>query len=68
MTPNNDKNHGFWSVVFSAMAAAFGVQSRKNHERDFQTKSIWPFIIAGVIFTALFLLSLVLIVSWVLRG
>lgn len=67
----NDKHQpaskpSFAALVLSTLAAAFGVQSNKNRERDFQHSSIVPFVVAGVLFTALFVLTLVLIVSWVL--
>lgn len=54
------------TLVLSTLAAAFGVQSNKNRERDFQHTSIVPFVLAGIVFTALFVLTLVLIVSLVL--
>ena len=57
-----------FKLCFSAMAAAFGVQSRKNLEEDFKQSSIVPFILAGVIFTALFVGALVLIVKVVLAS
>ena len=56
----------FWTVVKSTMAAAIGVQSRKNRERDFQHGSPAAFITAGLIFTAGFIAVLVLIVRWVI--
>ncbi len=61
----NDKPQkpSLWSLVLSTFAAAFGVQTNKNRERDFQQSSIVPYIIAGIIFTALFMLTLILIVS-----
>ncbi len=42
------------SIVFSVLAAAFGVQSRRNRERDFTKGNIYVFAIAGIVFTALF--------------
>lgn len=56
-----------WHFVKTTLAAAVGVQSQKNLETDFSQKSIVPFIIAGVVFTAIFLLSLIAIVSLVVR-
>ena len=44
----------FLSIVFSVLAAAFGVQNRRNRERDFTKGNIYVFAIAGVVFTALF--------------
>lgn len=58
----------FWSIVLSTLAAAVGIQSNKNRERDFQHHSIWPFIIAGILFTVLFVVALMLVVSWVVKA
>lgn len=55
-----------WRVVLSAMAAAFGVQSQKNLENDERSRSIVPYVIAGVILTALFVVSLVTAVNLIL--
>lgn len=56
---------GFWSVTFSVIAAAFGVQSDKNRQRDFSQGSPLPYIVGGLIFTAVFVLTLVGIVMLV---
>ena len=56
------------SMIGSAFAAAFGVQSRRNRERDFKSKSIVPFIIAGIVFTVLFVATVLLIVRLVLAN
>ncbi len=52
-------------LVKTAFAAAVGVNSEKNRQEDFAQSSIVPYIIAGVIFTACFILTLVIIVSLV---
>lgn len=59
---------GFWAVLMSTFAAAFGVQSQKNQERDFKHGSIWVFIAAGLIFTALFVLAVYSVVQGVLAA
>ncbi len=51
------------SLILSTFAAAFGVQTDKNRERDFQQSSIVPYIVSGIIFTVLFMLTLIFIVS-----
>ncbi|MGL6159504.1 DUF2970 domain-containing protein [Microbulbifer sp.] len=61
-----EKRPSFGQVVLSTLAAAFGVQSSKNRERDFKGGSIKTYIAAGIIFTALFVLALVLVVKTVL--
>ena len=58
----------FWRILLSTLAAAIGVQSRKNHEEDFKQGSIYPYIIAGVIFTAVFVLLVILAVNIVLKN
>lgn len=57
-----------WQIVTSTLAAAFGVQSSRNRERDFSRGRAMPFIIAGVIFTVLFVLAVMLVVNMVLSG
>lgn len=57
------KSPTFGRLVLSVLAAAIGVQSNKNREQDFQSNSILPYIIGGIIFTVLFLFSLIFIVS-----
>ena len=52
-------------LIKSTLGAAIGVQSKEIHQADFEQKSAIPYIIAGIIFTALFLGTLILIVSFV---
>lgn len=59
----NNNRPSWRRLILSTFAAAFGVQSDQNRQHDFQQKSIVPFIVAGVVFTLIFLLSLVFIVS-----
>lgn len=53
-------------ILFSTLAAAFGVQSRKNLKRDFSGGNPAQFIIAGIVFTAVFVLVIVAFVNWIL--
>ena len=55
-------------VLQSTLAAALGVQSRKNRERDFQEGKASQFIVAGVLFTLIFIGVMVTIVRTVLSG
>jgi hypothetical protein len=57
-----------FQLAGSVLAAAFGVQSSKNRQRDFQEKSFLPFILAGIFFTAVFVGSIYLVVSTVLNN
>ena len=54
-------------VIGSVLAAAFGVQSSKNRERDFKEGKFVTFIVAGIVFTALLVGTVYLVVSTVLE-
>lgn len=56
----------FWKTMLSVMQASFGVQSSGNKERDFANGSVKGFIVAALIFTALFIATLVIVVRLVL--
>ena len=62
----NGKAPTRWQVVMSVFAMAIGVQNRKNRERDFTHGNPMVFIIARLIFTALFVLTIVSVVYLVL--
>lgn len=50
--------------VFKSVLAAFvGIQSEKNRKKDFETGSLSTFVIAGLIFTILFVCALIFLVS-----
>lgn len=51
-----------WQVFKSVLSAVVGVQSEKNRQQDFQATSVWPFFIGGIIFTACFVIGLILLV------
>lgn len=55
-------------VVGSVLAAALGVQSSRNRERDFKQGHFGVFIAAGIIFTALFVGAVYLVVTTVLSN
>ena len=55
-----------WQVITSVLAAGFGVQSSENRKRDFSKGNPVTVILAGLIFTALFVLTIVGIVYLVL--
>ena len=52
-------------VIGSVFAAAFGVQSKENKVRDFSRGRPLHFIIAGLILTIGFLVSLIVVVNLV---
>lgn len=62
----SDKGPGILQVIGSVLAAMFGVQSRRNQERDFGSGRAAPYIIAGVIMTVVFVLVVVGVVQLVL--
>ena len=50
-------------VMGSVFAASFGVQSKENKVRDFNRGKPVLFIIAGLVFTVMFLVTLVTVVN-----
>ena len=65
-TQKETREPGFWDVVMSVLAAALGVQTSKNRERDFTKGNPMVFIAAGLIFTILFVLTLIGVVNLIL--
>lgn len=59
---------GFWQVVQSVLAGAFGVQTNEARKRDFQSGSPVPYVIGGVVFTVLLIAILVVVVNVVLSS
>lgn len=56
----------FWRVVISVIQASFGVQSNRNRERDFTQGRFIAFVVAALLFTVVFVLTIAFIVSLVL--
>ncbi len=56
---------GLLAVILSVLASAFGVQSHKNYERDFQQTSPVVYIVVGVVFVAIFVALLVFLVRYI---
>ena len=52
-------------IIQSTLAAAIGVQSKENRERDFQEGNAGTFIAAGIIFTVLFIATVMTVVQLV---
>ncbi|CAA0089234.1 Uncharacterised protein [Zhongshania aliphaticivorans] len=61
------KKTGLFAVIGSVFAAAFGVQSSKNRERDFTQGRLINYVIAGIIFVAVFIVSVFTVVQMVLK-
>lgn len=55
------KAPSLWQVFKSVLAAWFGVQKEAVRERDFQSGKPSQFVIVGILFTAFFIVAVVLI-------
>jgi len=53
-------------VIKSVLAAAIGVQTKENQEKDFAGGSLSSYIIVGAIAVVLFILTLLTIISFIL--
>lgn len=62
------RNPGVLKIMQSIIAGAFGVQSDKRRQEDFSSHSPLPYIIAGLLFTIGFVVTLVIVVKLVLSG
>lgn len=62
----NKKPVSFWSALLSIMAAAFGVQKRKNMERDLNASNPLVYIVAALIFVSIFIGGILLVVTFVI--
>ncbi len=60
------KKPNIFQVFVSVAAAAFGVQSKENRERDFKQGKFSTFVMGGLVFTVLFIMCVYLVVSAVL--
>lgn len=57
-----------WNVLSSVFRAWFGVQTEENRKRDFGSNNPTPFIIAGVIFTVIMIIGVIIAVNVALSG
>lgn len=69
-TKNNKNGNkpGILKIMQSVLAGAIGVQSNRRREEDFSSQSPWPYIIAGVLFTAIFVAGLIVVVQLVIAN
>ncbi len=63
----NTQKPRFLDIVKSTLAAALGVQSSKNRERDFAHGNILAYVVSGIIFTVLFIITVVIVVNMVIH-
>ncbi|EIC29611.1 MULTISPECIES: DUF2970 domain-containing protein [Methylomicrobium] len=52
-------------VIKSVLSAAMGVQSEKNRQKDFMQGSLPAYLIAGLIFTVVFVSAIIFLVRMV---
>ncbi|WP_263142795.1 DUF2970 domain-containing protein [Pseudomonas sp. RIT-PI-AD] len=62
-----EKTPTFWQMLHSVVAAAFGVQSGKNRERDFTHGKPSHFLLLGLLFTLVFIAVLFGLVKLILH-
>lgn len=68
MSRSSGSRPGLLAVIKSILAAAIGVQSNKNRQRDFQQGNPLVFIIGGIVFTLLFIVTEASVVGLVLSA
>ena len=52
-------------ILLSTLAAAFGVQSQRNRAKDFEEGNAGWFILAGIMFTMAFIVTVLTVVNLV---
>ena len=62
-TSDTQDKVGVKDILQSVFAAALGVQSSKNRDRDFKQGNIGVYIAAGILFTALFIGGVIAVVQ-----
>ena len=55
----------FRRILQSTLAAAFGVQSHDNRAQDFEVENAGWFILPGIIFTTIFIFTVLTVVNLV---
>lgn len=55
----------FRRILQSTLAAAFGVQSHENRAQDFEEGDAGWFILAGIVFTVIFIFTVLTVVNLV---
>jgi hypothetical protein len=65
---NSNKGPSFLQMTVSIMASFFGVQSSKNHQRDFERGKPLHFIIIGLLMTCLWYGAIYFVVNVLVLG
>jgi len=68
MSNKDPQRPRWWQIALSTVAAAFGVQSRNNQQRDFEHGNLTTYIVSGVIFTLIFITGVAFVVGRVLSS
>ena len=63
---HDQQQPGAIDILKSTLSAAIGVQSNANREKDFKHGNIKTFVFAGIIFTVLFIGTVITVVNLVL--
>lgn len=66
--PQKPANVSVLDVIVSVFRAWFGVQTEENRKRDFSSNDPTPFIVAGVIFTLIMIVGVIIAVKLALSG
>jgi len=66
MSEEDKKQPSLWQVAQSVGAALFGVQTSKNHERDFTHGKPSQYIILGLIAVVIFIGTIIAVVKFVI--
>lgn len=53
-----------WWLIKTTLAAFVGVQTNANREQDFSQSSPLPYIVMGIIFTVVFLGTLMMVANY----
>jgi hypothetical protein len=61
---SSSQKASLWQVVKSVAASAMGVQSDVNYNRDFEQSSFVPFLLVGIVFVIIFVVTLIAIVKF----
>ena len=74
-TENPEQDHdpqrqkpGFKQVVFSVLAAVFGIQSQENRERDFKKGDPRDYIAVYVVLVIALVIGMIVVVNMVLEA
>jgi hypothetical protein len=65
---DEEKPHGWRDVIASVLAAAIGVQSEKNRQRDFESGNPGRFVVVGIIAVLVFVCVIYLVVQLVIKS